>query len=215
MNNPVVVIGATGTIGSEVVKQLLAHDIPVRAVSRSATRVAKILGTNQNLDFCEADIRDQSQIASAIAHASGIIMTHGAPYGDDQGYQDVDFGAVRNIVRALENAADTPKIVLMSSIGTSLIHEGIAYWKRQGELALENSDLSWAIIRPGWFTEGIAGSAHLDTADTTQQVWVNVSDVASTLIAALDPAISGVNIMVTTADNQAPVAEQFAALMAR
>lgn len=77
MGNKVLVVGATGLVGSEVVKALLERRVPVKAASRKGTEIPG----------AEATIFDLGQpatFASALAEVRKIVfMTHMTAYQPD------------------------------------------------------------------------------------------------------------------------------------
>lgn len=90
------VTGATGFIGSNLVKKLLAKGWRVRVLSRK-------IGTNQKIDWVKGDIADQEIIAKAtrrvdiIFNLAGTLPHHHAP---DKIYLDTNVKGVENILKA-------------------------------------------------------------------------------------------------------------------
>ncbi|WP_308196810.1 NAD(P)H-binding protein [Arthrobacter bambusae] len=77
---------------------------------------------------------------------TGIIFTHGS-HGGAQEAEEVDYGAVRNVLSVLEAPA---RIALMTAIGVTK-HTPGHDWKRRGERLVRASGMPNTIVRPGWF----------------------------------------------------------------
>ena len=81
----VLVTGATGLLGSHVVADLLAHNIPVRALYRSENRKERIRGLLQyyfpekaaelysNIEWCEGDVLDLVSLEDAMTDCEKVI----------------------------------------------------------------------------------------------------------------------------------------------
>ncbi len=84
-----------------------------------------------------------------------IVFTLGSDGAGKMGAESVDYGGVRNVLRAL--GSRKARIALMTSIGvtnrtgqynrTTEAHD----WKRRSERLVRASGLPYTIVRPGWF----------------------------------------------------------------
>jgi len=70
---PIAVIGATGGVGQEAVKHLLAQDREVRAVGRSKERLEATFGTSHKLQIVQASVEDADSLKAALDGVSGVI----------------------------------------------------------------------------------------------------------------------------------------------
>ncbi len=130
--------GATGTVGREVGRALLARGVVLRVGARESSRVAACLPTVHDvvaLDF-ENEVIDPGAFAGVDAF---FFMT---PLIDDQ---------VRSSDRVLDAAirAGVPHVVRLSSRSAGW-DEGsvLRAWHREIEEAVRSSGATWTILRP-------------------------------------------------------------------
>ncbi|MDP4504982.1 NAD(P)-dependent oxidoreductase [Nonomuraea turcica] len=160
-----VVFGATGGIGLEVVRQGLdlAHEIT--AVVRSASRLPAEL--HARLDVVEADVMDPDAITPAVKGRDAVITAIG-PRGRDATTVHAD--SVASIIKAMRragvrrlltvgasgmvaDAGDGPltRYVLKPLIVQRLLRQSFADLAASEEL-VRAADLDWTIVRPSRLT---------------------------------------------------------------
>jgi len=111
----VLVTGATGAIGGEIARMLVAQGTAVRAISR-ANSDRSLLG--DSVEWFEADVRDASQVRRAVEgcntiyHCAGFVGPLHYRLGD---FEDINVTGTRNII---ESAIQTGvrRVVHTSSI---------------------------------------------------------------------------------------------------
>jgi len=148
----VLVVSATGSIGSLVVAEALNRGHQVRALVRSLDRAGSLPKEAQRV---VGDLTRPESLTAAVDGIDAIDFTHGADGQGKAGSEHVDYGGVRNVLAA--NAGRPIRIALMTAIGVT-DREG-AYnrstqahdWKRRGERLVRASGLPYTIVRPGWF----------------------------------------------------------------
>ena len=152
MNQPptrLLVVGATGGIGSRVVAAAQQLDLPVRALVRDVARAERTL---PGVDLVRGDLERADSLADALAGVDAIVFTHGGNGSPDQARR-IDYGGVANVLHALDGR--TPRIALMTSIGVSRQGRGsvgeLLDWKRRSERLVRASGAPYTIVRPGWF----------------------------------------------------------------
>jgi len=148
----VLVVGATGSIGRLVVAEALRKGHDVRALVRDAARAH---GLPSDAKFVVGDLTRAETLAATAEGVDAVVFTHGSSGSGKAGAEQVDYGAVRNVLRAL--AGRPVRIALMTAIGvtnregaynrSTRIHD----WKRRGERLVRASGLPYTIVRPGWF----------------------------------------------------------------
>jgi uncharacterized protein YbjT (DUF2867 family) len=148
----VLVVGATGSIGRLVVAEALRQGHAVRALVRDLTRAR---GLPPEAQCMIGDLTRADSLAAAVEGIDAIVFTHGSSGSGKAGAEQVDYGAVRNVLRAL--AGRQVRIALMTAIGvtnregaynrSTQIHD----WKRRGERLVRASGMPYTIVRPGWF----------------------------------------------------------------
>lgn len=175
MSGRILVLGATGTVGSHVVEQLVARGEPVRAASRHATPVAGA----EPVRFDHLD-----------------PLTHEAAFADvDRAYVLVPAGylGAQDILPPIFDRAASKgvKVVFQSVFGVDA-DDSIPY--RQAELHLEQSGARWVTLRPNWFMdnfhtywhEGIVRHHAIAVpAGEGKTSFIDARDIAASAVAAL------------------------------
>lgn len=132
----ILVTGATGNIGSELLKQLAGYGcLRTRAVTRDPASAV----LPESVEPVRADLRHVDSLRPALAGATSLFLVQGV--GDDAG-----------ILAAARNAG-VEHVVLVSSI-TVLTHPhlGPAQENAALERLLEASGMQWTHLRPTQFT---------------------------------------------------------------
>ena len=174
MSAKILVIGATGNVGSHLVKTLVARGEQVRAASRQARII-------DGAEAVRLDLNDPTTIAPAFD-------------GVDRAYLIVppgELNPVSLIKPVIEEAARRKaKIVLQTAIGVDA-DDNIPL--RQVELLLQGSGLPFVILRPNWFSDNFATDWGHDVANGTIEVpagegrssFIDVRDIAESAAGAL------------------------------
>jgi len=148
----ILVVGATGSIGHLVVEEAIRQGHTVRALVRTASKARQL---PQDAEVVAGDVTRPETLPAAVTGVDAIVFTLGSDGEGKVGAETVDYGGVRNILRAL--GSEKPRIALMTSIGVTN-REG-SYnrateahdWKRRSERLVRASGLPYTIVRPGWF----------------------------------------------------------------
>jgi uncharacterized protein YbjT (DUF2867 family) len=129
----VLVVGATGSIGRLAVAAAVRAGFQTRALVRDQTQAGRIADSAQ---VAVGDLTDPATLREAVAGVTGIVFTHGS-HGGAQAAEQVDYGAVRNVLSVLGGPA---RVALMTAIGVTK-HTPGHDWKRRGERLVRASGL--------------------------------------------------------------------------
>jgi uncharacterized protein YbjT (DUF2867 family) len=147
------VAGATGETGRRIVQELVARDIPVRALVRDTEKARRILPPEAELIV--GDVLNPESLIAALGDSTVLLSATGAkPSFDPTGPYKVDFEGTKNLVDAAK-AKGIEHFVLVSSLCTSQLFHPlnlfwlILVWKKQAEEYIQKSGLTYTIVRPG------------------------------------------------------------------
>ncbi|CAI5521849.1 unnamed protein product [Closterium sp. Naga37s-1] len=174
-DNVVFIAGATGRVGSRVVREAIKAGFKVRAGVRSLTKADEVLtdlpsppkkglfdlffGKEADVELVEFDIFDPESVEEAIGNAGKVVCAIGASENllNVSGPYSVDKVATENLINASAELG-VNQFIMISSIGTgkfgfpaSLLNLfwGVLFWKAQAEKTLIASGVPYLIIRPG------------------------------------------------------------------
>ncbi|MEV0740769.1 SDR family oxidoreductase [Streptomyces sp. NPDC050549] len=177
----ILVTGATGTIGSEVVRRLVARGEKVRALTRDPEKARIPSG----VETVRGRPADRASVDAALTGAEVAFLV--GVFGPDDAEHD------RGLVEAAR-AAGVRRIVKLSGIGTGDPAVGpVGSWHVAGEQAVRDSGLEWTVLRPsafasntlGWAASVRSGTPLPNTSGAGGQGVVDPRDVAEVAVAAL------------------------------
>ncbi len=171
---PILVLGATGTIGRHVVDLLLEASAPVRAAARNPDQVTSVWG----------------RAVEAIAFDFGEPATWSAAYHQVETAYLMRPPHISNIARDMQpsleamEAAGVKHVVLLSVLGAEdmpwVPHAKIEAW-------LKASSMSWTFIRPSFFMENLSG-VHAPAIAVQREIIVPAGRGKTSFVAASDVA---------------------------
>lgn len=177
----ILVTGATGTIGSDVVRLLAQRGEEVRAMTRNPSR----MGGQPGVEVVFGDFDEPASLATAAAGASTLFLLAGP--GPSQAGHDVSMlDAAR--------AAGVTRVVKLSAIGTGEPDSArVGMWHRPGEEAVRASGMAWTILRPSSFASNVlrwagpirAGDPVPNTTGDGRQGVIDPRDVAAVAVTVL------------------------------
>ena len=182
----ILVTGATGKTGGEVVRRLSAGGPPVRALVRAPERVAGRFGPN--VEVVAGDLADPASLGAALDGVDKAYLVSSADPAQVELHG--------NFVRAAK-AAGVRHVVRHSGMGANPDAENLlSRWHGQSERELENSGIAWTHVQPHLFMQNLlmdaasirdqgAFYAPLDDAGISM---VDVRDIAAVAVAALTGA---------------------------
>ena len=179
----VLVTGATGTIGSEVVRGLRGRGVPVRALVRDAERARNRFGAE--VELAQGDFATPEDLDRAVRGVDQVFLS--SPNHPDQARWEIT--AVNAAV-----AAGVDRIVKLSACGAE-VGSALAFWDAHGriEAHLDAAPVTSVVLRPTFFMSGIlaaadsvrgAGAMFLPAAGA-KVAMVDPSDVADVAVAVL------------------------------
>jgi uncharacterized protein YbjT (DUF2867 family) len=131
------VIGATGNVGSEVVKQLLSAGEKVRVFTRDASKGTAWGG---QVEVAIGDLTSPATFAQAAAGVEGIFLMNGA----------LDGGIFRQLIAAAK-AQGNPRVVFLSTLFAGLSESRIGQLHKDKEDVIRSSGLPGRFVRAGAF----------------------------------------------------------------
>jgi len=175
----ILVTGATGNVGSEIARQLIAQNTPFRIYVRDADKAAAMIGTD-GYEVALGDFSDEAAFATALKGIDAVYMV--------TNQSDAFKSDLQRMVRQVEQAG-VARFVMLSAEGDP--ESDIFFVRRTGELEqiVRGTGLDWTFLRPDWFMQNFAGFvaagmvAFPDGPGKTS--FVDVRDIAEVAIKAL------------------------------
>jgi uncharacterized protein YbjT (DUF2867 family) len=134
----ILVTGATGTVGREVVAQLLTAGQKVRAMTRDPSKVK----LNGWVEVVQGDFNAPDTLASAV---KGVDRIFSLTFGPRTGIHE------KNLAQAAK-ASGVCHIVKLSALGgDDETRNNIRKWHDEGEQAIRDTGIAWTVVRPGAF----------------------------------------------------------------
>ena len=116
MNKKVAVIGATGFVGKQVVKELSNRGYSVNAIARDSSKVE----TNDNVTATSADVNNVDELAKVLKGSDAVINTFNAGWTNPNLYDDFLNGS-RNIEKAVEKSG-VKRFITVGGAGSLFIN---------------------------------------------------------------------------------------------
>jgi uncharacterized protein YbjT (DUF2867 family) len=188
------VAGATGETGRRIVQELVARNIPVRALVRDTEKARGILPAE--VELVVGDVLNPQTLTAALGDSTVLLCATGAkPSFDPTGPYKVDFEGTKNLVDAAKTKG-IENFVFVSSLCTSQLFHPlnlfwlILVWKKQAEEYLQKSGLTYTIVRPGGLkNEDNSDPVVMQAADTLFDGSIPRQKVAQVCVQALfEPA---------------------------
>ena len=147
------VAGATGKTGRCVLEELVARNLPIKALVRNTAKAREVIP--EAVQIVEGDVLKPSTFESALGGCEVLICATGAsPSFDLTGPYQVDYVGTKNLVDAAK-AQGVKHFILVSSLCVSKFFHPlnlfwlVLYWKKQAEAYIQQSGMTYTIVRPG------------------------------------------------------------------
>ena len=148
----ILIVGATGQLGTAVACMLAATDQPVRALVRRTSSYQHLRDPNIELAF--GDLRDADSIDAACGGVETVLATANAilPRTGDS-FEAIEGKGYENLFRACQRH-EVKQFVFVSAPVTPVDGKVPAFrFKRLNEKRLQHSDIPYTIVRPGPFMD--------------------------------------------------------------
>lgn len=181
----VLVIGATGNVGSRVACKLHEQGIPVRAFVRNETTARQTL--SDDIDVTIGDLSDPRSIQKALGGVDRVLLScSNQPEQAELEINAIDAAA----------AAGMQKIVKLSSIRAD-VDAPLSFWQWHGvsEQHLRESGVPWTILQSNFYMSNI-----LMAAEQVRDMDTIFAPAEGAKIAMIDPAdVAAAAVVVLTA----------------
>jgi uncharacterized protein YbjT (DUF2867 family) len=194
-NRPLLLVaGATGGTGQEVVDQAIAKGFRVRALVRDEVKARTLF--DDRVQYVVGDVREPRSLKRAVKGVSQVICALGSNVQRDpeNSPQKVDYAGVKALAEAAK-AAGVSQFILVSSMGVThpehqlnAMLDNILEWKLKGEEAVRATGINYTIVRPGSLTNeqgGQRGLRIMQGDPINGEGTIARADVASVLVSAI------------------------------
>jgi len=194
----ILVVGATGMVGSDICQQLAAGGKPVRALVRATSDPVKVGKFKaQGVEVVQGDVRDRASLDAACKGVTTVISTLSSmPFTYQPGVNDIrttDLDGALNLIDAAR-AAKVRDFIYTSF--TMDLDFPLRNAKRAVEKHLKESGMTYTILRPSYFMEvWFSPAVGFDAANAKAAIygagqnpisWISLQDVAQFAVASVD-----------------------------
>lgn len=192
----VIIFGATGGTGSEVVKQTLEAGHEVTAFVRDAARLSI---QNEKLAVVTGDVFDADSVAKAIQGKDAVVCALGA--GSDLKKTAVRTTGTENIIQGMKTH-NVKRLIAVTAMGTGESWDDMSLLNKffyavllkntredheAQETAVKESELEWTIVRPsGLKNKPRTGSYAIGERISAKTSQIARADVADMIIKLLE-----------------------------
>lgn len=196
-SSTVLVVGATGFLGNDICRQLIAKNKNVKGLVRITSDSNKVAQLKElGVEIVEGDLKDKPSLENALHGVSAIISTVSSTLSRQEGdsIQTVDYEGQINLINATI-AAGVSQFIYVSFCGMPGQFP-LQTAKRKVEKHLIESGLNYTILQPTYFMEvWLSPALGFDFPNAKANIygegknkisWIAIKDVASFAVAALD-----------------------------
>jgi putative NADH-flavin reductase len=191
-----IIFGATGRVGAQLVDQALSQGHSVTAFVRDPQKLKHV--NERNLNIVIGNVMTPADVDSAIERQDAVMVALGS------GRKGVIRSeGTHNIIKAME-CKGVKRLICQTTLGTGDSRENLNFvWKhimfgwllkeayedhQKQEAYIMQSALQWTIVRPGAFTEGPATGKYrhgFSPKDKNTKLKISIADVAHFMLSQL------------------------------
>jgi uncharacterized protein YbjT (DUF2867 family) len=194
----VLILGATGGTGRELVKQALGHGHSVRAVARNPEKVKTV---HPRLEVVQGDIGDPKSLTAALKGQDAVLCAVGV---NELKPNTILSDGVRNLLTAMKRQK-VKRLIFVSSLGVGdskgqlgpiynlvllpALLKNLFADKETAETYVRESQADWTIVRPGKLTSKLLTGRYRSGPDAAKKRWmpkVARADVADFMLDTLE-----------------------------
>jgi uncharacterized protein YbjT (DUF2867 family) len=190
---PILVVGATGSLGGKVVDELLKRGKSVRALVRSTTDASRL--ENKGVEIARGDMLDLDSLVAAMHGVDAVITTAAGYTRGGKNAQNIDTVGNSNLAEAAHRTR-IRRFVLTSILTSDQTPHVPHFWhKKVAEDKLEQLGVPFIALRPGAFIDQVASMGG-NPVEKGRMMWpgktsvpltfVHTSDLAAYLAVAVD-----------------------------
>ena len=149
----VLVVGATGFLGGQVVDQLISRGKSVSALVRPGSDASAL--ESKGVEIARGDMLDLDSLVEAMTGVDAVISTAAGYSRRDKNATAIDTTGNDNLAIAAERAK-VRRFVLTSILTSDQTPEVSHFWhKKLAEDALEKNGVPFVALRPGAFLDQV------------------------------------------------------------
>jgi uncharacterized protein YbjT (DUF2867 family) len=149
-NNNILLAGATGYLGSHILKTLMNEEVTLRVIARNISKLKEF--QSESIEIIKAQVTIPETLQGICDGIDTIISTVGITrQKDGLTYMDVDYQANMNLLEEAKRAGVKRFIYVSAINGDKYRHLKIFEAKEKFVDALKSSGLDYTIVRPNGF----------------------------------------------------------------
>jgi (4-alkanoyl-5-oxo-2,5-dihydrofuran-3-yl)methyl phosphate reductase len=174
------ITGATGEVGSRVVRQLLERNIRPRVLVRSEQKARALF--EDRVEVCMGDLAAPDSMRGALQGVDTVFLVNVGPEIPERD----------KTAAMISKEVGVRKIVKLSSLD---VEHGLAIgaWHEKGEAAIRNTGVPFIFVRPTGFMSNLLAWAHSIRNESVvrsstaagRRPFIHSDDIASVCLAAL------------------------------
>jgi uncharacterized protein YbjT (DUF2867 family) len=181
MTKNILVTGATGNVGAELIKQLSAQDVSVKAAVRNLEKARSMGWKNVESVFFDYDRPETFETAFADVERIFVVPPPISPRQHE-------------VLIPMLDAAKRAGVRHIVNLSTMSVEHDETLPLRRAEKHLEESGMTYTLLRPNWFMQNCngfllgsingQGGIYVPAADAKTSV-IDIRDIAAVAVAAL------------------------------